>query len=321
MRSIHMPPSRDKEPSPMTTHHPYKQFLINPLSNHPRHLMHPMLVNSRWPSHSQLLHRLGKTLRPFIQHYANVFIRRSRQGAQVVAELFRRIASIQNAQENEVKRRLAWEKEQEEKGAQKTVEMEQKMAEMYEELMKLRSDYGSNQLPPLGLLTPQDTMSPETPQQTNPNPEPASPISPSIQPSQYTGPAFVQGSSSAPLNNVHTNVVSPDSIPVNATHQSSPSPVQTESEPIPATEPTTRVISTPIPSPHLVTAETPRSPPRSAARSAKRKKKRRKSYDSDEDEEESSGTSASSRPPRPRKRTNHHDTTCYTIHVRLIIFS
>ncbi|PPQ77347.1 hypothetical protein CVT25_010929 [Psilocybe cyanescens] len=246
---------------------------------------------------------------------------RSRQGAQVVAELFRRIASIQNAQEHEVKRRLVWEKEQEEKGAQKNAEMEQKMGEMYEELRILRSDYDrSNQPPAIGLLTPQDTMSPATTQQTNSNTGSTSPISPGSQLSQYTGPAFVQGSSSTPLSDTNTSALSPNSDPVNPTQtfsQSSPSHVTTQSGLVPATEPTTQAI-TPNLSPHLTDAETLRPPPRSTARSAIRKKKR-KSYDSDDG---SSCSSSSSSPvSRPRKRKSHHDTTCYTIHhaIRLHI--
>ncbi|KAF8974179.1 hypothetical protein BDZ97DRAFT_1647498 [Flammula alnicola] len=238
-----------------------------------------------------------------------------RQGApQVFAELVRIVAATQNAHEAERKRRLAWEEAQEAKAAQKQSDMERKMLEMDNEITMLRSklDTLSNPPPPDNSFqpTPQFTPSPTLMQQMNINAQPVSPISPVSQPSTFQQPMFIQGSSNNPLSvsgtSYHRQVNTMYSVPQPVISQPQ---VQDTSDVV--LQPGLQSI-TPDPSPHLAFVETSRPSPSSTGKSTKRKKKRSHSFSSD-DRSSSSGSSSSAS-GRPRKRTSHHDTKCYTIH-------
>ncbi|KDR83877.1 hypothetical protein GALMADRAFT_236338 [Galerina marginata CBS 339.88] len=249
---------------------------------------------------------------------------RSRQGAQVVTELFRRIAATQHAHEAEQKRRLAWEQEQETKYTQKQAEMEKTMLEMANELAMLRETVNTlNSQPPAthGLLTPQYSMSPTLSQQTSADTPLTSPVSPFCQPQpSYTQPMFIQGSSNQPFPLANSTV----------NYHIQANPIQTVAQPLSVhppvevtpqgpIEPVVQAI-TPNPSPQLASVESSRRPARTSSSGPQKRKKKKTSYVS-EDGNSSSCSDSTSKPSRPKKRTSHHDTRCYTIHhaVRLHI--
>lgn len=188
------------------------------------------------------------------------------------------------------------------------------MQDMFNEITSLRSTVNilTTNLPaasssPLS-TSPQFNISPSMAQQINPYFQPASPISPVSQHSTYQ-PVFVQGSSNSPLPNVNQNpyrnqigqVVRPQ-----ISQSVNPSSSHLEESPHLAVELAHQAI-TPDPSPQLTSLE--RSP---VSGSHPKGKRRRISVQSSDDESSSSSSSTIS---RPRKRSNHHDTRCYTIQV------
>jgi hypothetical protein len=184
--------------------------------------------------------------------------------------------------------------------------MEKKMLEMSNELTSLRATFNSfrNSSAIDTLRTPNFVASPVLQPQSNARVQPGSSMSPL--PQSFTQPMFIQGSSS--LASIQP-------------HQRSASPlVSSPFVPSPAVEAVAESISQPIvqsitpdPSPHLSFVETSRTSPTSSGRPTKRKHKRMPSISSSEGN--SSSSSSSSVSDRQRKRTNHHDTRCYTIHV------
>ncbi|KAJ3710381.1 hypothetical protein C8R42DRAFT_729291 [Lentinula raphanica] len=67
--------------------------------------------------------------------------RTSTEGNDAIQELLRVVTQTSQAQENERKRRLAWEEEQEERNAQRQAELERRMQEMQREIYSLRSAF------------------------------------------------------------------------------------------------------------------------------------------------------------------------------------
>ncbi|KAG6833902.1 hypothetical protein H0H87_007913 [Tephrocybe sp. NHM501043] len=213
-----------------------------------------------------------------------------------VQELLRMAASTKELQEIERKRRLEWEREQETKYAQKQAEMERKLLELTQEVITLRSantSNGTTQPTTSGLLTPQHMLSPSLaiPQAS----QPVSPISPISQPSSYSYPTFVQGSS---------NQSFPDHSGYDIGYQPSP-----HSEPIILETPAPSV--TPSPSPQLTFVQ-PDQLHRNLPITASQSRKRQSSELSSDVESSDSEISLSS--ARRSKRASHHDTRCLTIH-------
>lgn len=227
-------------------------------------------------------------------------------GAHLLSELFRRVAATQTAHEIEQRRRLVWEQEQEAKYGERQAEMEKKMLEMSNELASLRATFNSlrdssvtdMRIVASPVLQPQSAAAAAAIQQ-------GSSMSPSPQP-PFTRPMFIQGSSSLASIQPHQRSVSPL---VSSPFAPSPT-VEAMDESI--SQPVVQYI-TPDPSPHLSFVETSRTSPASSGRPVKRKHKRVSSISSSDGN--SSSSSSNSVSDCRRKRSNHHDTRCYTIHV------
>lgn len=147
---------------------------------------------------------------------------------------------------------------------------------------------------------------------TSPYLQPASPVSPVSQHSTYQ-PVFVQGSSNGGVNqNTYQidQLVQPQTSQLNHT-----SPPHLKDSPRLDIQLPRQAI-TPDPSPQLTSLET--STPSSSSGSHHKEKRRRKSNRLSDDGSISSSSSSDS--SRPRKRSNHHDTRCYTIQVRFLLF-
>lgn len=198
--------------------------------------------------------------------------------------------------------------------------MEKKMQDMFNEIVSLRSTVNvltSN--PPVAspslstntLISPQFNMSPSTTQQISPYFQPASPISPVSQHSTYQ-PIFVQGSSNSPLPGANQNPYQIGQVvrPQISQPMQPPPPRLEESPRLTVGFPHQAI--TPDPSPQLTSLETSSPSPSSGLRPKGRK--RRKSVQLSDDGSSSSSMSYSTS-NRPRKRSSHHDTRCYTIQV------
>ena len=197
--------------------------------------------------------------------------------------------------------------------------MEQKMQDMFNEITSLRSTVNiltssPSPSPSTNASSPQFNLSPFMAQQVNPYFQPASPISPVSQHSTYQPQAiFVQGSSNGSLPS--------------ANHQVGqvvrPQVSQPNHAPPPCLEESPRLdvellhqANAPDPSPRLTSLET--STPSSSSGLRLKGKRRRKSVKpSDDGSSSSSSSSSDSAISRTRKRSNHHDTRCYTIQVSL----
>jgi len=212
------------------------------------------------------------------------------------------------AHEDEQRRRLAWEQEQEAKYVEKQAEMEKKMLEMSNELTSLRATF--NSFRDSSITDTRIVASPVLQPQSNASIHPGSSMSPLPQPS-FTQPMSRQGSPSLASIQPHQRSASPL---VSSPFAPSPA-VQDMPESI--SQPIVQYI-TPDPSPHLSFVETSRTSPTSSGRPAKRKHKRVSSISSSDGN--SSSSSSSSVSDYRRKRTNHHDTRCYTIHVSFLGF-
>jgi hypothetical protein len=221
------------------------------------------------------------------------------------------ISATQQAQQRESQRRLAWEREQEARNAQRQADMEHRVSAMFEEIKALRStlDALNSSNSASAVVSPPNTASPPSSQlpTTPASIQPASPTSPLSQ------PALTQSHPQRMLDRELPNNCSPAS-PTNYYRDRSNS-VQTQ----PYQQHSFQVSS--VPSNHDLL--TPGTSPQLAESSARtyptspRPRKRRKERDfSPSSEGGSSSSSSSSVARRPRKRRNNHDTQCYTIHVR-----
>ena len=178
------------------------------------------------------------------------------------------------------------------------------MVEMSNELTSLRATFNSLRNSP---VTDTPVASSVLQPQSNADLQLELSMSPLSQPS-FTQPMFIQGSSSPASIQSHQRSMSPLVSPPFV-----PSPaaaVEAIAERI--TQPIVQSV-TPDPSPHLSFVETSRNSPTSSGKPTKRKYKRTPSISSSDGN--SSCGSSSSVSDRRRKRTNHHDTRCYTIHV------
>ena len=235
----------------------------------------------------------------------------------MIAELFRIVSATQNSQELERKRRLAWEQEQEAKVTQVQANMEQKMQDMFNEITSLRSAVNTltsspSSSPPTNASSPQFNMSPFMAQQINPYFQPASPISPVSQHSTYQ-PIFVQGSSNGSLPSANQNTYQVGQVVRPQMSQLNHAPPCLEESPRLDVQLPHQATS-PDPSPQLTSLET--STPSSSSGLHLKGKRRRKSVKPIDDESSSSNSSSSdSAISRNPKRSNHHDTRCYTIQV------
>jgi len=241
------------------------------------------------------------------QHLVYLNDSRPLTGAYLLSELFRRIAATQTAHEDEQRRRLAWEQEQEAQYAEKQAEMEKKKLEMSNELMSLRAVCNS-----LRKTNTRIVVSPVLQPQSNAGIQPGSSISPSPQP-PFTPPMFTQGSSS--LASIQP-------------HQRSASPlVSSPFVPSPAAEAMAESIRpivqyiTPDPSLHLSFVETFSHQPeglQSASTNGRRAFCPRMGIHLPVHRAQSQivgGNAPTITTHEPSRHTNHHDTRCYTIHV------
>ena len=234
------------------------------------------------------------------------------QAARMLAELVRIVAATQNAQEAELKRRRAWEEEQEAKAAHKQAEMEKKMLDLRSEILTLRSKLETVntpiEVPTPNLPTPQFTPAVAFMPQMGIT-SPISPVS-QTQPSPYQQPMFVQGSSNdgqVSSNSRYTRMDSPYPAPSSITQATPQIPQQAFND-------LGLQSITPDPSPHLSFTEASRASPLPSSKPSKRHRRRRSHSRSSENGSDTA-SSASSVPSRPRKRISHHDTKCYTIGV------
>ncbi|KZT19279.1 hypothetical protein NEOLEDRAFT_982239 [Neolentinus lepideus HHB14362 ss-1] len=244
-----------------------------------------------------------------------------------VQELFRVIAASKEANEQERKRRIAWEQEQEAKQTQREAELERQLAEMRQELASLKayvvvlpallrsSNSGAPILPQIQAVpTPappyiqpvspisQSSYSQATPAQAHalvnhsssavPATHPLSPIS---QPPSRPLPLFVEGSSTRPLGDDYN----PDF------HQDARDTI-TESSPSVFSSPQFQRAEPPLRGELSTEAEISSIVPR-------RRRRMSLNQPTDGDDEGSYGDSGDERSERPLKRLNHHDTRILTI--------
>jgi hypothetical protein len=192
------------------------------------------------------------------------------------------------------------------------------MQDMFNEITSLRSTVNiltsnPSPSPSTNVSSPQFNMSPFMAQQINPYFQPASPISPVSQHSTYQ-PIFVQGSSNGSLPSADQDTCQVGQV-------ARPQIPQTNHVPPPCLEESPRLdvqllhhAIAPDPSPQLTSLEA--STPSSSSGLHFKGKKRRKSVKlSDDGSSISSSSSSDSAISRTRKRSNHHDTRCYTIQV------
>ncbi|KAG6831403.1 hypothetical protein H0H92_011005 [Tricholoma furcatifolium] len=281
---------------------------LNPYINQPRHrptyqtpYEHPPQPQPQpyIPHRSELEHAFSEPPPP-PPPPANVAPARQPNPAnvQAVQELLRIVASTRESQEIERQRRLEWEREQEVKYAQRQTEMEKKISELTQEVISLRATQNQPTPPNSGLLTPQFLMSPALAIQ--PSPQPVSPISPVSQPSPYSYPPFVQGSSNQPF-------LDPQSY--DQQFQQSPHP-----EPIGGLLEMPLHSLTPSPSPHLSAIQPNQAHHTVSAPVSRSHGKKRQSSELSSDDDESNSSDSSSTSNRRIKRSSHHDTRCLTIH-------
>jgi hypothetical protein len=194
------------------------------------------------------------------------------------------------------------------------------MQDMFNEITSLRSTVNiltsnPSPSPSTNASSPQFNVSPFMAQQISPYFQPASPISPVSQHSTYQ-PIFVQGSSNGSLPSANQNayqvgqvvrpqISQPNHVPSSCSEESPRLDVQLPNQAI-----------APGSSSQLTSLEM--STPSSSSRLHPKGKKRRKSAKlSDDGNSSSSSSSSDSAISRTRKRSNHHDTRCYTIQVSL----
>lgn len=231
------------------------------------------------------------------QHSLRTRVQPSAEGVHAVQELLRILSATREAQEIERKRRLAWEQEQEAKFIQHQAKLDRTMLDLRHELNILRSTAttATTASPSTGLLTPQSIMSP--PLAVQQPPQPASPISPISQPSSYTHPSFVQGSSNQPFTSYHS-------------YANDFSAHHTDSFVADSSAPSV----TPAPSPPLTFVQ-PSQLHNHQPMSPVNGRKRQTSDLSSDDQESSNSDSDTLNNRRPSKRVSHHDKRCLTIHV------
>lgn len=192
------------------------------------------------------------------------------------------------------------------------------MQDMFNEIASLRSTVNiltsnPSPSPSTNASSPQFNMSPFMAQQINPYFQPASPVSPVSQHSTYQ-PIFVQGSSNGSLPSANQNAYQVGQVmrPQISQPNHAPSPCLEESPRLDVQLPHQAIA--PDLSPQLTSLETS-TPSSSSGLQLKRKRRRKSIKSSDDGSSSSSSSSSDSAISRTRKRSNHHDTRCYTIQV------
>ena len=249
--------------------------------------------------------------RPRICDSANVFItyfplirshhdvRNKQAERNLMLNLWKVTVSNREAQEAETKRRQDWERQIEEKQADTDQKIEQHIGSVNEQLSAIRSLLAGLQAAP-------------TPTTRSPAVALASPVSPAAQPQAFLRPAFLQGSSTNPFPTLPNFPSFYHTSPSTSTTVEPHSAVQYQNV---GEAPPSAQTYTPDPSPQLTSVEGAKAtnkPPPSASQPAKKKRRRK----TDTSDAEASSDSESEVAVYPRKRKNHHDTECYTLHVR-----
>ncbi|KAI0939260.1 hypothetical protein AcV5_000729 [Taiwanofungus camphoratus] len=242
--------------------------------------------------------------------------RQSLNHVNAVRELLRILSTTKEAAEIERRRRLAWEKEQEAKYAQRQAEMERQMLDMRQEISLLKAYISLNPHPnSANPVLPASAISsiahieasPGAVQESDsahqlhaPNEStaqfPMSPLTPVSESPQYQAPTFVEGSSSPFVPN--TGAFTPNTTENETNHQSN-TPL---ANPLGSVTPSsTSQLNEPTPQP--------------STSSPNLRKRPTPAVQSDEDEEGSSGDESSDfpAPDRPLRRANGHDARCLTI--------
>jgi len=216
------------------------------------------------------------------------------------------ITSTRQAQLGESQRRLAWEQEQEVKYAQRQADMEHKMLEMFEEIKALRSTINAlNNNNSASAISSSNAPSPPTSHlpTTPASLQLASPSLPALQPLPHPLPQRMPVRKS-PINSLDAASSSNES---NAVQSQSCQEHTFQISLVPSTyDVLTPGTSPQVESPEQVTSTSP---------GPRRRKEKRKPSPSSDNDGSTSSSSSSAAPRRPRKRRNHHDTQCYTMHV------
>ncbi|KAF9247344.1 hypothetical protein BU15DRAFT_84857 [Melanogaster broomeanus] len=210
-------------------------------------------------------------------------------GVHAVQELMRFLASTREAQEIELKRRIAWEEEQEAKYKLRQAEMERRMLEMRQEITALRARVTLN--------TPASASCGGAPSDYTSNPARLQ----HSQPEYY--PPHIEQQQPTPTT---SPALSHSSTPVTLSSPALASSNQPGSDAPDPTEPSASV-------PYLLSPSLPPTRFISMDPSSSRRNTRKRSIvDSDSEGELSSDDD----PPPPQhriRRKNHHDTRCLTI--------
>lgn len=211
-------------------------------------------------------------------------------------EIIRVLAATRNQSEAEKKRRASWERQQEERFAQREAELEKQVSDMQAEILRLKSQLNSPSPTPSGTHTPFAPSEPATPSAAGTWPEtPLSPVSVSF----TRLPQFMEGSSRQPLN---MDRGYPSEVPESAS---------------PATD-------TPSGLPLFAYPLTPRGPsvePSSGPPTIQGNPRKRHTPPTQSSDDESSSDESDDAPvsDNPRKRRNGHDKSIKTIHVRYLM--
>ena len=206
------------------------------------------------------------------------------------------LANTRDAHEVERKRRIAWEHGIETRYTQQHADMERTMLDMRHELASLRAFVATNLSQGFTRALPFDSYSLALEQQQRHNPI-ALPISPVSQPSSFHHSALADAdpTSHADDSQIFSNDAANDDglgVQQDAAVVEPPSPA-----PSPAPQPESSL--------HAAS---------STLRRSSRRKRTPESIHSDEGSSQEEGYRSDSE--RPRKRINHHDKRCLTIHVR-----
>ena len=214
--------------------------------------------------------------------------------------MYRVVTTAREAAAAERRRRVAWEREQEERNMQMQAEMERQIMDMRQQLSMLQACMSVQpnslpaphaQAPPQHLIDSLYSTARIEPVSPGPGLSPHAPMSPApTTPAPSVHPMFVEGSSSRPLTSQDTTAAS-YSTPVS---QYPLSPRSRSHSPPP---------SLPTPGPEANTRKRTREVLEDNS-----------DYDSDT-ESDDSDTPATD---RPLKRKNGHDGRCLTIHVSLV---
>ncbi|KAH9853603.1 hypothetical protein C2E23DRAFT_884762 [Lenzites betulinus] len=237
-----------------------------------------------------------------------------------VIDIFRVVATAREAAGVERQRRIAWEREQEAKAAQRQLEMEQQILNMRQELTLLKSYVGLHPNvpnspmphPPMSMDTIPTTAHIEAASPTNGSspPIPLSPVSPIPYHPEVQHPMFIEGSSSRPIPS-HSPALSALSPPPSST----PSPRFSSAGTTPGISFSELTESLAPSTPQSTSPSFTPAPPSPVPRPNARKRPRHVTEDASEpSESESEDISDEPSTARTRERRDRHKRHCVTIH-------